>query len=227
MDPMEGGSCTLLETFGDALTVVNAARLSFDTQHTALDTQDRKLLRFLWKHQHTSPFRHVMLRFQIVWPEFVARQAYKHCVGIEATSGTMPTKDTAWSEVSRRYRPVVQYWEPTTFRKQSATAKQGSDGVCDEETQTKAMQAYQTAHSACKEAYQTLLELGVAREQARAVLPISQMTTVCWTMSLQAAMHFIALRSKPDAQPEIAVYAEAMERQIWARFPELAKAMQE
>jgi thymidylate synthase (FAD) len=223
-DGLEGGEVLLLDTFGDALTVVNAARLSFEAEHVALTPQDHNLLAYLWKNEHTSPFRHVMLRFKIKWPEFVARQAYKHVIGIEATSGSA-FKDQSWSEVSRRYRPVNGLWAPTVFRKQSSTAKQGSDGVCDEETRANASAAWKTANAATLNAYAELLELGVSREQARAVLPISQFTEVVWTLSLQAAWHFIALRDAPHAQPEIAVYAQKMREVIQERFPVLFHAM--
>lgn len=164
-----------------------------------------------------------MLRFRIKAPELVMRQLYKHVVGIECTSSSS-TKDHAWSEISGRYRPVESFWTPTTFRQQSKHAKQGSDGTLTDASEAKA--EYRRAVDTAVECYERLLELGVAKEQARAALPLAQFTTVVWTASLQAALHFIALRDHDHAQLEIRRYAVAMKRLLSRRYPRLMSCVE-
>ena len=111
---------------------MNAARGSFGVEKQELSEGDIRLIRYLWKHKHFSPFRHVMFRFKIKAPEFVMRQWYKHVVGIETTSSSA-TKDHAWNEISGRYIPVSEYYFPEQWRCQSASSKQASAGPVDPE----------------------------------------------------------------------------------------------
>ena len=229
-DDLEGGTLGCIGGFGDALTVVNAARVSFGQQSGAMDERDWRLIRYLLRNGHWSPFRHVVLRFQIKAPEFVMRQLYKHVVGIECTSSSS-TKDHAWSEISGRYCPVESFWTPATFRPQSKHAKQGlglnSDGTLTDADATEALREYRRAVDTAVECYERLLELGVAKEQARAALPLAQFTTVVWTASLQAVLHFIALRDHDHAQLEIRRYAVAMRRLLSRRYPRLMACVDE
>ena len=214
------GRVELIEQFGDERTIVNAARVSFGVHKEALDEKDIKLLHYLHTHHHTSPFRHVMFRFKIKAPEFVMRQWYKHVVGIETTSSS-PTKDHAWNEISGRYVPVKDFYVPSTWRKQSQSSKQGSEGTIDQ------AQALHTMYRKCMdqvmETYQALLSQGVAKEQARILLPINQYTEVIWTCSAQALYHFIQLRDAPHAQEEIKRYAQEMKRILIQQCPTLGK----
>ena len=100
---LDKGSVELLGMFGDELTIVNAARVSFGAAKSELDKKDVRLIKYLYKHKHMSPFRHLMFRFRIKAPEFVMRQFYKHVIGCETTSSDS-TKDHAWNEISGRYK---------------------------------------------------------------------------------------------------------------------------
>ena len=217
---LDNGFVKLLETFGDELTIVNAARVSFGVQKTELSKGDIGLIRYLYKYKHFSPFRHLMFRFHIKAPEVVMRQLYKHVVGIEATSDSA-TKDHAWNEISGRYKPVVDYYYPKVWRKQSADSKQASDGVVDEATNTEIIELFGTHMKHTIELYEDLLAKGVAREQARLVLPLNQYTEVIWTCSAQALLNFIWLRDEGTAQVEIQEYARAMREMVKGRFPTL------
>lgn len=218
---------TLLDHFGDALTVVNCARVSYGNSKAEFDDEkDGRLLRYLARNQHTSPFRHVQYRFHIRVPEFVARQMYKHVVGIEATS-PVPTKDHAWSEISMRYVKIesecfpIEEWRETPGRGQS---KQGSGGPCEAVVQERATRLYQQAIETCRRTYGELLEMGVCKEQARAILPLSTYTEFIWTASFQAVVHFIALRDHEHAQAEIRVVARRMRECLHEATPRILAA---
>jgi thymidylate synthase (FAD) len=217
---LDKGYVKLINTFGDELTIVNAARVSFGVQKTELSKGDIGLIRYLYRHKHYSPFRHLMFRFHIKAPEVVMRQLYKHVVGIEATSDSS-VKDHAWNEISGRYKPVVDYYYPDTWRKQSADSKQASDGVVSTETNVEIKKLFEHHMNNTILLYEDLLDRGVAREQARLVLPMNQYTEVIWTCSAQALLNFIWLRDEGTAQVEIQEYAQAMREMVRERFPTL------
>ena len=146
--------------------------------------------------------------------------SYKHVVGIEATS-SYPTKDHAWNEISGRYVPVEEYYIPDIWRQQSEDNKQASAGAIA--GQEKATDKYKTALSLIKHYYDELLELGVAKEQARVLLPLSAYTEVYWTASFQAIVNFIELRDEPTAQWEIREYARALKKLIFGIYPKTAE----
>jgi thymidylate synthase (FAD) len=211
---------TCIDTLGSDLTIVNAARVSFAKRKTTFDPKaDFGLLKYLAKHKHYSPFRHVQMQFHIKCPEFVARQLYKHVVGIETTS-THPTKDHAWNEVSGRYVELHDYYEPSEWRQQSVSNKQASDGpIEDPMSQERANQLYAEHLKNTEKVYKELLDLGIAREQARIVLPLSFMTEFYWTVSFQAVMNFIQLRDASDAQGEIQDIAVQLRDIVKEKFP--------
>jgi thymidylate synthase (FAD) len=201
------GYVELLETFGSDLTVVNAARVSFNKESTEFSDKDAKLVKYLATHDHSSPFFHPQLRFRLKMPIFVAREWFRHTVGF------------ARNEVSRRYvdfKPEV--WIPTEFRQRDPNLKQGSkesvvevnEMVCD--IYTKAMNA-----SLCT--YDSLLEANVAPEMARAVLPQSMYTEFIETGSLAAYARLCNLRLDPSAQKEIQEYANVLNDLIKDKFP--------
>jgi thymidylate synthase (FAD) len=220
MNVLDKGFVELLETFGDELTIVNAARVSFGVQKTELSKGDIGLVKYLYRHKHYSPFRHLMFRFHIKAPEVVMRQLYKHVVGIEATSSDA-VKDHAWNEISGRYKPVVDYYYPKVWRKQSADSKQASDGVVTDKDNSEITSLFEHHMNNTILLYEDLLERGVAREQARLVLPMNQYTEVIWTCSAQALLNFIWLRDEGTAQVEIQEYAQAMRYMVRERFPTL------
>jgi thymidylate synthase (FAD) len=219
---LDNGFVELIDMFGDELTIVNAARVSFGNQRDELRASDLKLMKYLHQHKHFSPFRHLMFRFRIKAPEFVMRQLYKHVVGIE-TSSSYPTKDHAWNEISGRYKPVESYYIPYIWRCQSNDSKQASDGQLNEIDNEIACQLFNETISNNIDTYNRLLELGVAKEQARIILPLNQYTEIYWTCSAQAVFNFIELRDDEHSQHEIRVYAQALKTLIRSKIPNLYK----
>ena len=220
IDVLDKGYIELVDTLGDDLTPVNAARVSFDGFSETFTDKDRKLSKFLIKHKHHSPFRHQHCMFILKAPEFVMRQWYKHVVGIETTSSHV-TKDHAWNEISGRYVPYDEFYEPTEFRKQSEDNKQASDGLVDD--QIRATMMWREAQTKTIETYKELLDMGMAREQARSILPLTVYTKVWWTASFQSIMNFIELRDEPTSQVEIQEYARALKEIMLDIFPETTK----
>jgi thymidylate synthase (FAD) len=224
---LDHGFVTLVNAMGNDLTVVNAARVSFGKHKTELSDGDKKLITYLAKHKHWSPFRHVQLQFHCKVPEFVARQWYKHVVGIAYTEAI--TVDHAWNEISLRYVDASEFrfYTPDGFRQQSENNKQAStdEQVADEHGELKGLF---TAH--CESAlalYQQLLVRGVAKEQARSVLPLNIYTEFYWTVSLQALANFIQLRQHAGAQYEIRLYAAALEKLTGTIVPVSLCALQQ
>jgi len=208
LNVLDKGYVELIDHMGSDLTIVNAARVSFGKEKKSLDNSDAKLISYLAQHKHMSPFRHVMLQFRLKAPEFVMRQWYKHVVGIAYGDRCV---DHAWNEISGRYAEYKQdgYYIPAKWRKQSSDNKQAT---IDEpiESDFLAHASYCSAIESAFTAYYKLLELGVGKEQARCILPLSIYTEVIWTASLEAVANFIRLRDHEGAQWEIREYAKAV-----------------
>ena len=217
---LDKGFIELVDKLGDDLTPVNAARVSFDGFSESFSDKDKKLSKYLIKHKHFSPFRHQHCMFIIKAPEFVMRQWYKHVVGIETTS-THPTKDHAWNEISGRYVPYEDFYEPSDFRKQSNDHKQASEGLIDDQKMDKRL--WQEAQNTSISNYEKMLDLGMAKEQARSILPLTVYTKVWWTASFQSIMNFIELRDEATSQIEIQEYAKALKEIMMETFPETSK----
>lgn len=209
---LDHGFVSLIDALGSDLTIVNAARVSFGKRKESLDDKDEKLIAYLAKHQHWSPFRHVQLQFHCKVPEFVARQWYKHVVGIAYSEA--PAVDHAWNEVSLRYVDAseFEFYTPQGFRKQSENNKQASMDECVSDPGDTLKERYQQQCKAAFQLYEEMVMAGVAREQARGLLPLSLYTEFYWTASLQALTNFIQLRKHPGAQYEIRLYADALEQ---------------
>jgi|TARA_B100001094_G_scaffold331088_1_gene398314 thymidylate synthase (FAD) len=219
IDVLDKGYVELVDTLGDDLTPVNAARVSFGGRSEEFTNKDRRLSKFLIKHKHFSPFRHQHIMVIIKAPEFVMRQWYKHVVGIETTSSSA-SKDHAWNEISGRYVEVEDYYYPEVWRKQSEDNKQASAGVLDDLQQKIMSECYNDYMNAVEHTYDKMIDAGMAKEQARIVLPLSQYTQVWWTASFQSVMNFIELRDEPTSQVEIQEYARALKEIMLAKFPE-------
>ena len=203
------GYVEFLESFGDDLTVVNAARVSFDKVSTELTKGDRNLINYLAKHHHISPFFHPQARFRIKMPIFVCREWFRHTVGL------------ARNEVSRRYvDSLPECWVPDALniRERDPNLKQGSKATAVQEAEEVYMimreHADTTLHT-----YQTLLERGVAPEVARSVLPQSMFSEFIETGSLAAYARICMLRLDPTAQKEIRDYANAVCQCMSEIFP--------
>ena len=210
------GFVELLETFGDDLTVVNAARVSFDKVSTSLTEGDKKLIHYLAKHDHVSPFFHPQVRFRLKMPIFVAREWFRHTIGF------------ARNEVSRRYVDTPpQCWIPAAaeLRERDAKVKQGSKTTPVEESEEVHQVVKEQIESAMA-TYQGLLARGVAPEVARAVLPQSMYTEFIETASLAAVARLCHLRLGADAQKEIRDYAAAVNRCLESAFPVSWEALQ-
>ena len=220
------GFVEVIDSLGTDLTVVNSARVSFGKRKEIYDKSDRALVRYLAKHKHFSPFRHMVVQFHLKAPEFVMRQWYKHVVGIETTS-SYPTKDHAWNEISGRYTPVSDYYIPEIWRKQSQDNKQASEGELDKLQQKRMSHLYERYLFEVERVYDTMVDAGMAKEQARVVLPLSQYTEVYWTASFQAIMNFIELRDETTAQWEIQEYAKCLKEMMYDIYPETIKIWSE
>jgi thymidylate synthase (FAD) len=196
----------LVDSLGSDLTVVNAARVSFNKHHDELDTSDEKLIRYLAQHGHWTPFGHPQMQFRISAPIFVARQLVKHQIGL------------VWNEVSRRYvdgEPM--FYGPVKWRGKPENAKQGSSGLLELPLDMEKRVAQIAIE--CKHVYQELLEMGVAPEQARMVLPLSMYTEWYWTGSLSAFARVCNLRLAPDAQEETREIARQLAEHCVKLFP--------
>jgi thymidylate synthase (FAD) len=226
---LDKGFVECQEIMGNATTVVNSARVSFGKQKTELDEQDRRLLRYLYRHKHHSPFRHVMLRFHIRAPEMVMRQWYKHVVGAEwSATNQSHAPFHAWNEISGRYVVMEDIYVPEEWRKQSEDRKQGSsEEVLEEQEGVESAAWYEDTIQHMMETYKFLLDKGVAREQARMVLPMSLYTEAIWTCSFQAVMNFLELRLDTHAQWEIRQYALAIQEMMTSALPDLMNSFQE
>ena len=211
MDVLDYGFVELIDSLGSDLTVVNSARVSFGKRVETLSKRDEGLIRFLAENKHWSPFRHVQIQFHCKVPEFVARQWYKHVVGIAYTE--QASVDHAWNEISLRYIDAseIDFYTPDGFRRQASDNKQASTDESVEDPKGELRDQY-VAHSRQALAlYHHLTECGVAREQARAVLPLNIYTEFYWTASLQAIANFIHLRQHATAQFEIRKFADAVD----------------
>ena len=226
IDVLDKGYIEVVDKLGDDLTPVNAARVSFGGRSEDFTEKDKRLSKFLIKHKHFSPFRHQHVMMIIKAPEFVLRQWYKHVVGIETTS-THATKDHAWNEISGRYVEVEDFYFPEVWRKQSEDNKQASEGQLEGFEAGTAKNIYEDHMRLTLQHYDALLMKGVAKEQARILLPLSQYTQVWWTASFQSIMNFIELRDEPTSQVEIQEYARALKTIMLDVFPETTKLWSE
>lgn len=227
MDPLNDGKSRieLLSYMGSDLDIVNDARASFDKSSSELSEKDIKLIHYLVKHQHTSPFRGVVFKFKVKAPLYVCRQWWKHVLASNHND-----EQLGWNEKSFRYTEIDdgnEFYIPTVFRMQSASNKQATVGELPPEDNRYACRIYERQCNASYEAYQELLSLGVGREQARGVLVPSVYTSWVWTASLQATLHFIGLRQGNGAQSEISAYADAIKELIAPIVPHAIAAWEE
>ena len=191
---------------GTDLTVVNAARVSFGKQKEEISEGDKKLIGFLAKHGHWSPFAHCSVQFHIEAPVFVARQLVKHQVGL------------SWNEISRRYVDTnVEFYEVDKWRGRAEDKKQGSEGEIEQ--QGLCDFAKTQIENLALENYNKMLEAGVAPEQARMILPQSMMTEWYWSGTLYAFARVCNLRCAQDAQYETRIVANLIDEECGKLFP--------
>ena len=218
---LDKGYVRLVDVMGSDLTPVNAARVSYDKASTSMTDKDERLIRFLARNEHTSPFRHAMLQFEVYAPLMVARQWWKYCIG---SSHQDPM--TAWNESSRRYiteEPEFYIPSPDEWRLKPENTKQGSGDpyfLYDSKGASLAtLGLIEHVHKSI-EAYERALELGICAEQARLFLPAYALyVRWYWTGSLQGVAHFLNQRLEHDAQKEIQEYAKAVKSLTESKFP--------
>ena len=215
---LDEGYVRLVDTLGNDASVVNAARVSYDKEIEVMDEKDEKLLVWLWKNEHTSPFRHTALTFEVYAPLFVARQWWKYAVASSHIDDPL-----GWNESSRRYiTENEEFYVPleNQWRSKPENSKQGSGEPIDPEAGADFTQLLIRAIDSGTKAYHAAMDAGIAPELARLFLPAYGMYVRWrWTTSLQGAMHFIQQRIEHDAQVEIQEYAKAVKELTAQAFP--------
>lgn len=226
IDPLGDGKSqvALIDSMGDSLSIVNDARQSFGARSEQWSDKDAKLLSYLVRNRHTSPFRGVVFKWQAKAPLFIARQWYKHTI-----ASTYVDDQLGWNEQSFRYCPAqdAEFYVPAQFASQATNNRQASGELLDSRGQVLAAQIYTKTVEDSRQAYDALLAAGVSREQARGVLPPCMYTQFVWTCSLQALLNFISLRLGNGAQHEIALYSEALLKLAEPIAPEVFTAFKE
>ena len=191
------------------LSVVNAARVSFARRKEEMDDSDAGLIRFLMRERHGTPFEHNAFRFHIRTPLFVAREWFRHRIG-------------SFNEFSMRYaRATDEFYIPEPEDVRSQVGKPGAysfEPVSDELAET-AREELRAVYVAAYAAYERLVEAGVARELARAAIPVGAYTEFYWTVNARALMNFVSLRAADTAQREIRRYADACELFLAEKMP--------
>jgi thymidylate synthase (FAD) len=188
-------SAKLIDNMGSDLTVVNSARVSFNKESNwgeegLLLDKDEKLIKYLAKHEHWTPFAHCMITMHVTAPVFVRTQCFKHKVGFTE------------NEISRRYvNDPPRFWEPDEFRSNAESVKQGSSDKANWNSKYWTMRMKGLHHNIAF-LYKQMLDDGVCPEQARAILPQSMITEWYWTGSLAAYARFYKQRTSPHAQRE-------------------------
>lgn len=213
---LDKGYVRLVDAMGSDLTIVNAARVSYDKQKFEIDAKDERLIDFLIREGHTSPFRHASLQFEVYAPLMVARQWWKQVVGSDHTMD-------AWNESSRRYiteEPVFYIPDYVEWRSAPANSKQGSGAPVDYQTGVALTDDLIDYIDTGVKLYEQAIHDGVCAEQARLFLPAYGMyVRWYWTASLQSVLHFLDQRLESDAQKEIQDYAKAVKELVEEKFP--------
>ncbi|HWB57148.1 MAG TPA: FAD-dependent thymidylate synthase [Gaiellaceae bacterium] len=209
IEVLDHGFVRLDDAMASDLSVVNAARVSFARHKEEMDDADAGLIRFLLRERHGTPFEHNAFRFHIRAPIFVAREWFRHRVG-------------SFNEFSMRYAKATDdFYVPAPEDVRTQVGKPGSytfeevDPAVAETTREELRSVYESAFAA----YERLVELGVARELARSVLPVGAYTEFFWTVNARSLMNFVSLRAAETAQREIRRYADACERFLAQEMP--------
>jgi thymidylate synthase (FAD) len=206
---LDHGFVRLDDAMASDLAVVNGARVSFARHKTEMDEADEGLIRFLMRERHASPFEHAVFRFHVRAPIFVAREWFRHRWG-------------SFNEFSMRYAKATDDFyvpEPEDVRTQVGKPGAYSFEPVDDELAERTREELQGVYDTAYEAYERLVEAGVARELARSVMPVGAYTEFFWTVNARALMNFVSLRAAEAAQREIRRYADAVELFFAERMP--------
>ncbi len=198
--------CELLAVEASDLAVVNSARISFDTEHTEMTKADTGLVGYLLRNKHGTPFEHGFFKFRVECPIFVIREHHRH-------------RTHSYNEMSGRYTLLnPHFYIPDKWRQQ--IGKPGSYSYIDFEENTDELdELTKETYSKCWQTYLELMEAGVAKEQARMVLPVGIFTKMIWSCNPRSLMHFIGLRGDKSAQQEIQTVARAGEEALKQHMP--------
>ena len=206
---LDHGFVRLDDAMADDLSVVNGARVSFARHRAEMDDADSGLIRFLMRERHGTPFEHNAFRFHIRTPIFVAREWFRHRIG-------------SFNEFSMRYAKATdEFYVPAPEDVRTQVGKPGaySFETVDPDLAEATREELRAVYEAAFATYERLVERGVARELARAALPVGAYTEFYWTVNARALMNFLSLRNSETAQREIRRYAEACERFFAERMP--------
>src|SRR6266508_2990423 len=206
---LDHGFVRLDAAMADDLSVVNGARVSFPRHKDEMDESDEGFIKFLMRDRHGTPFEHNSFRFHIRTPIFVAREWFRHRIG-------------SFNEFSMRYAKATdEFYVPDLDDKRTQTGKPGAysfEEVTPEVAET-TREELKAVYESAYQTYERLVELGVARELARCVLPVGAYTEFYWTVNARALMNFLSLRASETAQREIRRYAEACEIFLAEQMP--------
>ena len=222
---LDKGYVRLVDTMGTDLTVVNAAKVSYDKASHEMDEKAERLISFLAREGHTSPFRHIALQFEIYAPLMVARQHWKYIVGSDHTMDS-------WNESSRRYvteEPTFYIPQANEWRSAPENKKQGSSEPVSAEIGSYYTKQLMRIIDEAETQYESAMGDGICAEQARLFLPAYGMyVRYYWTASLQSVSHFLNQRLAHDSQVEIQEYAKAVKELAIEKFPvSLAELLKE
>jgi thymidylate synthase (FAD) len=208
IDLLDYGFVRLVDHMGSDLSVVRAARVSYDAAWRAGEDQgsDAKLIKYLWNHKHSTPFESVVFTFEVKAPLFVFRQWHRH-------------RTWSFNELSARYRELPEEIYMPPFRAQAINNKQGSEGYVNEADAVTLEELFKNSYKVSFDAYKYAVKAGVAREVARSVLPVATYSHMFATVNLLNLLKFVTLRDDTHAQYEIQVYAKAMLELIKPHVP--------
>lgn len=215
-DILDHGEVELLDVMGNDLSVVNAAKVSFAAQVKELDESSIGLINYLMKNKHATPFEHIIFKFRIKAPIFVTREWMRH-------------RWSSFNEMSMRYHvpPIIDYYIPASKNIRKQVGKPGAysfEEIDDLELKTLTIRRMQEVIGYADLVYRDLLDLGVAKEIARCVLPVSQYTEFIWTVNARSLINFLTLRNEQSAQYEIQEFAKVIESLFESIMPITHKA---
>lgn len=211
IDVLDHGEIELLDLLGDDLAVVNAAKVSFSSTLKEMDESGIGLINYLMKNKHATPFEHVIFKFRIKAPIFVTREWMRH-------------RWSSFNEMSMRYHVPneIDYYIPAYDKIRKQIGKPGAykfEEIEDEKVKNAFYALMQNSINYADEAYRTMLDMGIAKEIARCVLPVTQYTEFIWTVNLRSLINFLSLRNDDNAQYEIHEYAKAIESYFQQLLP--------
>jgi len=214
---LNAGEVNLIDFIGDDLSIVNAARVSFASQENEITDKSIGLINYLIKNKHATPFEHVVFKFHVKCPIFVAREWFRH-------------RWSSFNEMSMRYYvpEKIDYFYPDKEDVRTQVGKPGAYSFepmkFPEAAHSELTRQFEIVYSTAEKAYRHLLNIGIAKELARSVLPVGQYTEFIWTVNARSLMNFLSLRNDENAQLEIAKFAFEIEEMFASILPSTHKS---